>query len=147
MLFFLCVQKLRRSNCFKAINDGMHKTINLRTIGITEIRHFLYKSKSNAQLICSELTIPYNSVDEYRRLVSLYYDIHHRIHNTSRPLKLIYELKEKEAMLAWVTTGHELYVTFEPTVDKNAMITLVNKLMDWTKKEENALFILNAPVF
>lgn len=136
---------------------------------MAEIRHFLYKSKSNAQLLCSEVTVPYNTAEEFHRLESLYYDVHHRIHNSSRPLKLIYELHEKEIILAWVsasystrkilmtemsrfwdfqvTTGYELYVTFEPTVDKNLVITLVNKLLSWIKKEEELLFILNAPTF
>lgn len=119
----------------------------MRTIGMAEIRHFLYKSKSNAQLLCSEITVPYNTAEEFHRLESLYYDVHHRIHNSSRPLKLIYESHEKEIILAWVTTGYELYVTFEPTVDKNLVITLVNKLLSWIKKEEEQLFILNAPTF
>lgn len=125
----------------------MLKTINLRTIGIPEIRHFLYKSKSNAQLLCAEVTAPYNTRDQFRRLESLYYGIHHRIHNASRPLKLVFEAKETEVMLAWVTAGYELYATFEPTVNKNAVITLVNKLLNWIKKEEDALFILNSPTF
>lgn len=78
------------------------KGINLRTIGIPEIRHFLYKSKSNAQLLCSEISVPYNTPEEFQRLESLYYDIHHRIHNSNRPTKLIYQLHEKEIILAWV---------------------------------------------
>lgn len=36
---------------------------------------------------------------------------------------------------------------FEPTVDKSAVITLVNKLLGWIKKEEEMLFILQAPTF
>lgn len=100
---FFVLQKLRRSNALKAINDAMTKSINLRAIGIPEIRHFLYKSKSNAQLLCSEITIPYNTDEEFTRLESLYYDVHNRIHSGNRPLKLIYELQEKEIILAWVS--------------------------------------------
>lgn len=141
-------KKLRRSNILKAINDAINnKGINLRTIGIPEIRHFLYKSKSNAQLLCSEVTIPYDTPDGFARLETLYYDVHHRIHNSSRPLKLVYEMQEKETILGWVTTGYELYAIFEPTIDKNNVITLVNKLLSWIKKEEELLFILNAPTF
>lgn len=141
-------QKLRRSNVLKAINDAMNNTgINLRSIGIPDIRHFLYKSKSNAQLLCSEINIPYNTPAEFSRLEGLYYDIHHQIHNSNRPTKLIYQMHEKETILAWVTAGYELYVVFEPTVDKNIVITLVNKLLGWIKKEEEVLFILNAPTF
>lgn len=54
-------EKLRRSNCLEAINEAIKsKGINLKSIGIPEIRHFVYKSKSNAQLLCSEIESPYN---------------------------------------------------------------------------------------
>lgn len=102
-------QKLRRNNALKAINDAMDKGINLRTIGIPEIRHFLYKSKSNAQLLCSEITAPYNTPEQFQRLEFLYYDIHHRIHNTNRPLKLIYQMQEKEIILAWVSSSKLIF--------------------------------------
>lgn len=46
-----------------------------------------------------------------------------------------------------MTAGYELYVVFEPTIDKGVVITLVNKLLGWIKKEEELLFILNAPTF
>ncbi|ETN67125.1 sand [Anopheles darlingi] len=141
-------EKLRRSNCLEAINDAINnKGIKLLNIGIPEIRHFLYKSKSNAQLLCSELTVPYSSGAQFKRLEGLYFQLHHRIHNSGRPVKLIYQMKEKEVLLAWVTQAYELFVTFEPTVEKNEVISLVNKLLKWIKKEENSLFILSAPTF
>lgn len=96
----------------------MDKGINLRTIGIPEIRHFLYKSKSNAQLLCSEISAPYNTAEEFARLEFLYYDIHHRIHNTNRPLKLIYQLQEKEIVLAWVTICAHIYTALINLVEK-----------------------------
>lgn len=141
-------EKLRRSNCLEAINDAINnKGIKLLNIGIPEIRHFLYKSKSNAQLLCSELTVPYSSGEQFKRLEGMYFRLHHRIHNSGRPVKLIYQMKEKEVLLAWVTQAYELFVTFEPTVEKNEVISLVNKLLKWIKKEENSLFILSAPTF
>lgn len=55
--------KLRRSNCMEAINEGMkNRGISLKTVGVPEIRHFLYKNKKNTQLLCSEITAPYNTV-------------------------------------------------------------------------------------
>ncbi|XP_052865986.1 vacuolar fusion protein MON1 homolog A [Anopheles cruzii] len=141
-------EKLRRSNCLEAINDAINnKGIKLLNIGIPEIRHFLYKSKSNAQLLCSELTVPYASNAQFKRLEGMYFALHHRIHNSGRPVKLIYQMKEKEVLLAWVTQAYELFVTFEPTVEKNEVISLVNRLLKWIKKEENSLFILSAPTF
>lgn len=139
---------MRRSNCLEAINESMkNKGINLKNIGFPEIRHFLYKNKSHAQLLCSEMTVPYNTPTEFERLRSIYYDLHNRIHNTGRSLKLIYEMKEKEIMMAWVTSVNELYIAFEPTIDKVTAIALVNKLLKWIKKEEDTFFIMNAPTF
>lgn len=45
---------------------------------------------------------PYDSEKEKMRLLDLYRDMHGRIHNTSRPLKLIYHVGLRETLLAWV---------------------------------------------
>lgn len=141
-------EKLRRSHCLEAINEEMNnRGVNLRTIGIPEMRHFLYKCKVSAQLLCAELTHPYSSPSEFDRLYSIYCDMYHRIHNNLRPLKLIYHVGEKELVLAWVAQAYELYAVFEPTIDKNLVIKLVNKLVRWVEKEQDILFIKNHPNF
>lgn len=58
-----------------------------------------------------------------------------------------YSLLIKSRVWFQITAGYELYVVFEPTVDKSVVIMLVNKLLGWIKKEEEMLFILNAPTF
>lgn len=45
---------------------------------------------------------PYSSEEEKMRLLDLYRFMHSRIHSTSRPLKLIYHVAERETLLAWV---------------------------------------------
>lgn len=45
---------------------------------------------------------PYSSEEEQLRLLDLYRYMHSRIHSTSRPLKLIYHVAERETLLAWV---------------------------------------------
>ena len=47
---------------------------------------------------------PYNSEEERMRLLDLYRYMHSRIHSSSRPLKLIYHVAERETLLAWVCT-------------------------------------------
>lgn len=87
-------------------------------------------------------------LDQFERLETLYYDLHNRIHRISRPLKLIFALGEYEIQLAWVTTNYELFVTFEPLVDKKAfLIAQVNKLLKWIKKEEGKLFLTGTHIF
>lgn len=50
-------------------------------------------------------------------------------------------------MLAWVTKGFELFTVFEPFTDIPNAINAVSKLLKWIKKEEDKIFILNAPTF
>ncbi|XP_053959622.1 vacuolar fusion protein MON1 homolog A [Anastrepha ludens] len=143
--------KLRSSKCLEAISKEIDKPsnggLNLTTMGIPELRHFLYKPKSAAQLLCSELVPPYSTLKEFERLEGIYCDLLHRVHNSSRPLKLIYEVHDREVVLAWVTAAYELYAVFEPLVDKCAVIKNVDKLIKWIEKEYHVFFIRNHPTF
>ncbi|KAK9294492.1 hypothetical protein QLX08_010939 [Tetragonisca angustula] len=142
------VEKLRRTNCLEAINESMNKPpIKTADIGLPEIRHVLYKCRSTAQFWSPGFQPPYTTDEEIERLLGLYQCLHHRLHSPNRPLKLIFQQLEKETMLAWVTLGFELYVTFEPLVTKPDAIEAVSKLLKWIKKEEERLFILNSPTF
>ena len=46
-----------------------------------------------------------------------------------------------------MTQTFELYAAFPPDVTKADAIKAINSLLKWAKKEENTLFILNAPTF
>ncbi|XP_046431414.1 vacuolar fusion protein MON1 homolog A [Neodiprion virginianus] len=142
------VEKLRRTNCLEAINESMNKaSITTAEIGLPEMRHVLYKCKSTAQFWSPGFQPPYTTDEEIERLLGLYQCLHHRLHAPNRPLKLIFQQLDKETMLAWVTSGFELYLTFEPLVTKPDAINSVSKLLKWIKKEEERLFILNSPTF
>lgn len=59
---------------------------------------------ATASLCCSpELEAPYSHGEERQRLSDLYHRLHARLHSTSRPLRLIYHVAEKETLLAWVS--------------------------------------------
>ncbi|XP_015123688.1 vacuolar fusion protein MON1 homolog A [Diachasma alloeum] len=142
------VERLRRTNCLEAINESMNRvSVTTGEIGLPEMRHVLYKCRSTAQFWSPGFQPPYVKDEEIERLLGLYQCLHHRLHAPSRPLKLIFQQLDKETMLAWVTSGFELYVTFEPLVTKPDAINAVSKLLKWIKKEEDRLFILNSPTF
>lgn len=46
-----------------------------------------------------------------------------------------------------MTNGFELYVTFDPLMEKDHAIKAVDRLLRWIKKEEERIFIMNAPTF
>uniref|UniRef100_A0A8C2EF19 Vacuolar fusion protein MON1 homolog n=1 Tax=Cyprinus carpio TaxID=7962 RepID=A0A8C2EF19_CYPCA len=123
-------------------------------VGVSDLRHFMYKPfdvpdnhRQLTQFTSPEMEAPYSSEEEQMRLLDLYRDMHGRIHSTSRPLKLIYHVAERETLLAWVTSKFELYTCFSPLVTKNCAINAITKLLRWIKKEEDRLFIRYPPKY
>ncbi|KAJ0171835.1 hypothetical protein K1T71_012598 [Dendrolimus kikuchii] len=164
--------KMRRSNCLIAINEALNRNENLPTtnplkhIAIPEIRHFMYKCKSTAQLFTSD-PISLDRLQDYRLrhkeggdicvkkieklsdidYVRNYREFVSKIHCTSTPAKLIFRSNSNDTVLAWVTNGFELYVTFDPLMEKDQAIKAVDRLLRWIKNEEQRIFIMNAPTF
>nr|XP_054775013.1 protein SAND-like isoform X2 [Lytechinus pictus] len=142
------LERLQKNNCIAAIQRAVSKgSFRCQEVGIGDLRHFLYKVRSTAQYAAPELDAPYNQPDERDRLLSLYQYTHQRIHSPARPLKIMFTVGSKEAVLGWVTGGFELFAIFGPLTTKQAAIFAVNKLLKWIKKEETRLFILNPPEY
>ncbi|CAK1547715.1 unnamed protein product [Leptosia nina] len=164
--------KLRRSNCLTAINDALNRSKDLPTtnplkhIGIPEIRHFMYKCKSTAQLFTSD-PICLDRLQDYRQrhkeggdvvkkkveklsdidYVRNYREFCSKMHCACSPAKLIFRSNSLDTVLAWITNGFELYVTFDPLMEKDQAIRAVDRLLRWIKNEEKRIFIMNAPTF
>ncbi|OPJ80875.1 vacuolar fusion MON1-like protein A [Patagioenas fasciata monilis] len=117
------------------------------TVGIPDLRHFIYKSKSSGLFTSPEIEAPYVQEEEKERLLGLYQYLHSRAHNSSRPLKNIYFTGPRENLLAWVTSAFELYICYSPLGTKAGAISAVNKLMKWIRKEEDRLFILTPQTY
>lgn len=165
-------EKMRRANCLVAINNALNRNEELSTtkplkhIAIPEIRHFMYKCKSTAQLFSSD-PISLDRLQDYRlrhkeggdivdkkitKLSDIDYVRNYRkfcnqIHCVATPAKLIFRSSSQDTILSWVTNGFELYVTFDPLMEKDHAIKAVDRLLRWIKKEEERIFIMNAPTF
>ncbi|XP_036839184.1 vacuolar fusion protein MON1 homolog B isoform X2 [Oncorhynchus mykiss] len=123
-------------------------------VGVSDLRHFMYKPfdvpdnhKQLTQFTSPEMEAPYSTEEERMRLLDLYRYMHGRIHSSSRALKLIYHVAERETLLAWVTSKFELYTCFSPLVTKACAINAITKLLRWIKKEEDRLFIRYPPKY
>ncbi|KAF0034802.1 hypothetical protein F2P81_012560 [Scophthalmus maximus] len=130
------------------------QSYSVSQVGVSDLRHFMYKPfdvpdtyRQLTQFTSPEMEAPYSSEEEKMRLLDLYRFMHSRIHSTSRPLKLIYHVAERETLLAWVTSKFELYTCFSPLVTKACAITAITKLLRWIKKEEDRLFIRYPPKY
>ncbi|KAM4833490.1 vacuolar fusion protein MON1 homolog B isoform 2-T2 [Thomomys bottae] len=127
---------------------------SVQAVGAPGLRHFLYKPldipdqhRQLPQFTSPELEAPYSKEEERQRLSDLYQRLHARLHSSSRPLRLIYHVAQKETLLAWVTSKFELYTCLSPLVTKAGAILVVTKLLRWVRKEEDRLFIRYPPKY
>ncbi|XP_033107799.1 protein SAND-like [Anneissia japonica] len=142
------VEKMKKHNCLDAITSSVRKgSYRCQQVGIPDLCHFIYKSRSTSQFTSPQLDAPYKSPAEQERLFGLYQYLHQRMHSKARPLKIMFHVSQHEALLGWVTSGFELYATFGALTTKPAAIIAINKLLKWIKREEERLFILNAQTF
>uniref|UniRef100_A0A8D0G360 Vacuolar fusion protein MON1 homolog n=1 Tax=Sphenodon punctatus TaxID=8508 RepID=A0A8D0G360_SPHPU len=136
-------ERLKKRGVYHALREALLTPFySVSQVGISDLRHFIYKSKSSGLFTSPEIEAPYVSEEEKERLLGLYQYLHSRAHNSSRPLKNIYFTGQNENLLAWVTSAFELYVCFSPLTTKAAAVGAVNKLMKWIRREEDHLFIL-----
>lgn len=89
----------------------------MREVGIPEVWHFLYKSRSTTQLTSPDYTAPYSKSEERARLFAVYQSIHDRMHNAARPLKTLFLVGKFEAVLGWVRIHVMCYDAAETAVD------------------------------
>ncbi|EDO39191.1 predicted protein, partial [Nematostella vectensis] len=128
------LERFDRYKCLEAINEAVAtRSYSTEQVGIPELYHFVYKSKSTAQYTSPELEAPYIDPLEQERLFGLYLYLHQRIHSSSRPLKILCHVGMQEMLLGWVTSGFELYAAFSPLVTKPIAINAINKLLRWIK--------------
>lgn len=138
------LERLSKRSAYQALKDALKcPGYSVEQVGIPELRHFLYKSKSSGLYTSPEYPEVYQPDAEQERLMGLYHDLHSRLHHPTRPLRSFYRCGETENMLAWVTRGFELYLCFSPLGTKAMAVSAVTKLLKWIRKEEDRLFILN----
>eukprot|EP01087_Luapelamoeba_hula_P024860 TRINITY_DN9619_c0_g1_i1.p1 TRINITY_DN9619_c0_g1~~TRINITY_DN9619_c0_g1_i1.p1 ORF type:complete len:755 (+),score=126.39 TRINITY_DN9619_c0_g1_i1:298-2265(+) len=131
--------------------------------------HFLYKDLKTSQFTFPRPEAPYNTSAEQMRLFRLYQQIHVAVigsfwsqlrylpshlpkpngprRRRRKPHKVYYYISKRESVLAWVTSGFELFAAFGPLVSKPDAINACNQLLRWIKGEESCLFIMNTPVW
>ncbi|ELR22506.1 trafficking protein mon1 subfamily protein [Acanthamoeba castellanii str. Neff] len=99
---------------------------------------------------------PYINAKEQKRLFRLYQRVQYRVNESmvlgearkdKNSSRVFYYISTRESMVAWVTSGFEVYATFGPLVPKPTALKICNQILKWIRNEEANLFILNAPVW
>ncbi|XP_027009591.1 vacuolar fusion protein MON1 homolog A isoform X1 [Tachysurus fulvidraco] len=139
------LERLKKRNAYQTLQEALiSPTYPASQVGIPELWHFVYKSKSSGLYTSPEMTVPYHTEEEQERLMEMYRYLHSRLHHPTRPLRSIYRCTHTENLLAWSTSGFELYLCFSPLATKSLAVSAVTKLLKWIRKEEDRLFILNS---
>uniref|UniRef100_A0A3B4D720 Vacuolar fusion protein MON1 homolog n=2 Tax=Pygocentrus nattereri TaxID=42514 RepID=A0A3B4D720_PYGNA len=138
------LERLRKRSAYQALQEALRTpTYPVSQVGIPELWHFVYKSKSSGLYTSPELPVPYQREEEHERLIGLYRYLHSCLHHPTRPLRSVYRCGDTENLFAWATSGFELYLCFSPLGTKALAMSAVTKLLKWIRKEEDRLFILN----
>ena len=77
--------------------------IKTSTIGIPEIKHYVYKSKSTAQFLTSHDPMYDNGTEARIRLNKIQNLLKSRLHSQTRAYKLLYYGGPSENVIAWVS--------------------------------------------
>lgn len=112
-----------------------------------QISHFLYKSRANVQFSMSSLDPVFTDPVKRRKLMTLYSELHAAVHAKHSHLKVIHCVSQDATSLAWVTPIFEFFCVGGPDVSRGALTQAANKIIQWTKKEEERLFIIGGGVW
>ncbi|KLO16737.1 DUF254-domain-containing protein [Schizopora paradoxa] len=142
----------RPRNPVKAMKYGFGGDYSVSSLGISGLRHFIYKNRSLVQVTCPVWGDDYVGLAARRRVITLYQTIHDAIHAKSgqgakEALKLQYIKTDKDCVMGWITQPFELYISVSPDLPKSSIVDIANTVARWVKREEGRLFLRDAPVF
>uniref|UniRef100_G3SYQ2 Vacuolar fusion protein MON1 homolog n=1 Tax=Loxodonta africana TaxID=9785 RepID=G3SYQ2_LOXAF len=135
-------ERLRKRGAHLALREALRTPYySVAQVGIPDLRHFLYKSKSSGLFTSPEIEAPYTSEEEQERLLGLYQYLHSRAHNASRPLKTIYYTGPNENLLAWVTSPLSSSCP-KPLSEQGLLLSVPFISLTRSIRKEERLFIL-----
>ncbi|KAI9834966.1 MAG: hypothetical protein M1819_002689 [Sarea resinae] len=113
----------------------------------TVLRHFLYKSRANVQFAMPAFAPHFDTTLSRRKLHTLYSTLSSSLHTKTSHLKVAHTVSRDSISLAWLTPIFELYAVAGPNTTRNALAQGANKVVQWVKREEERVFILDGAVF
>jgi hypothetical protein len=91
---------------------------------------------------------PYKSdPKQQKRVMRLYQYVRSLMVQRANPLKIHCHSGDHETLFGLVTQSFELYTLFGPLITKQNATNAVNGLLRWLRKEEDSIFVINAPTF
>uniref|UniRef100_A0A1A9WDW9 Vacuolar fusion protein MON1 homolog n=1 Tax=Glossina brevipalpis TaxID=37001 RepID=A0A1A9WDW9_9MUSC len=117
------------------------------SVDFPKMMHFVYKPTGLQQLICTEFSGLNTSCEKYRYIEDLYCKLIDRLHKTDRPAISVYEARESEVMIGWLSPEYELYAVFEPYHERSKIIDNLNEIIQYVRRKFRTLFIKKYATF
>lgn len=137
-------EQLIATESLTVLNEVIQKRgYTMADVNIPGLQHFLYRSLSRNQLSAPAFSNPYHTRKQQRRLLRLYENAYHRIYMSTEPIINYMCVADKEIVFVWTNTKQniQLFAAFSPLLNKEQCFGLVKQLLDWTKQQEENLFI------
>ena len=113
---------------------------------VPELRHFVYKSEVNSQLVIPACPPPYNTYARQKALHRRYQAVNAKLCAQRRRHVIYFEAGATDCVLAWVRSGEfEMYCVFSALCHKQHAVTAANRVLRFIQREQANLFIVNAP--
>lgn len=158
---FFTMAQCRQQICKDLEQDGSlqrladaaaQRALRPTELGINGLLQVYYRHKTLVQHFGTQFDSSV-SQEQQKRIIGTYKRL--RLHmigdsenkSSHRPLRIVYYKSDTDTVLAWQSSTFELYVTVSLTMDVKAMIRLVNTVLEWIKREEDHLFVINAPSY
>ncbi len=140
-------QKLNAPNISQYLNVKYRDiSLRLEQIGVAELKHFVFKDNKIFQYFLSDFAQPYSqNAEQQQRIFDIYQRLYHKLHNPTNSLRIVYIQQKYETVLGWMTSSFEIYATFSPLVTKEKAVRAINKLLDFTQKNKQKIFLSSMP--
>ncbi|KAJ2367758.1 Vacuolar fusion protein mon1 [Coemansia sp. RSA 2611] len=140
-------EDLAHDDMLQRLDDAAaQRALHPRELGVRGVLQLYYRDKVLVQHFGTRFA---DSVadEQQRRIVNAYKRLRLHMASGQKPLRIVYCRRSFETVLAWQSSAFELYAAIAPEISVKNMIRLVNAVLEWIKKEEDHLFVVNAPSY
>ncbi|KAI8321143.1 DUF254-domain-containing protein [Martensiomyces pterosporus] len=142
------VDDLSADDTLQRLDDAAaQRALRPHELGARGLLQLYYKSKTRVQHFGTRFADGVTE-DQKRRTINAYKRL--RLYMTgggTHPLRIVYCRCGTGTVLAWQSSGFELYASVVAAMDVKSMIRLVNSVLEWIRHEEDHLFVINSPSY
>uniref|UniRef100_A0A0A9VUN9 Vacuolar fusion protein MON1 homolog n=1 Tax=Lygus hesperus TaxID=30085 RepID=A0A0A9VUN9_LYGHE len=142
-------EKLKKNNSISVIDDVLRippsMWLSLHEIGVSKIRHFIYKCRRTNNVLSSPLQPPYDTPEDANKLFTKYQTAYYSMMESNPQVQGFYQDSAEESVICLIAEKFEILVALEPIMKKQAALDLITKLTQWIQKEEDKFFLSNIP--